>query len=188
MSSTASRQSCVIFDLDGVLIDSRLMVQQAYEKVGVTMPSEAWGHPWHEWLPNIVGFKDAARIHREKTMTYMAMVRKDDIPTLPPFEVMRQTRKNGLGDVAVLTGASRTSTEFILTKLGMAPEQSRIWCRQDVCDKSTVIQSVSQSHNVKYIDDDVNALAEIVKMTDGLDAFLYRGQGVDEVGEWAWTL
>ena len=73
MTSTATlNEPFVVFDVDGVLVDTRELVVQAYRDVGVEMPENAWGLPWHEWLPALVGDDGrAAELHREKTRRYV---------------------------------------------------------------------------------------------------------------------
>jgi hypothetical protein len=96
---------CWVYDLDGVLIDSRAAVEGAYLEVGVIMPDGAWGKPWHEWLPQLLGSHVEARIvHKRKTDIYPGMIQLlgHELP-LAHEARMRMARNE---HVYVLTGAS----------------------------------------------------------------------------------
>lgn len=53
----------IAFDLDGVLVDTRQATEEAYKAVGVHMPPNAWGQPWHVWLNDPV-------LHAKKQSIY----------------------------------------------------------------------------------------------------------------------
>ena len=109
--------SSVVFDLYGVLIDSRNAVVTAYAEVGVAMPRDAWGKSWREWLPSVVGdSKRAAHLHTQKNAVYDDMI--FDCPELEGAPVARQLARTGY-DVGVVTAASRTAAAHVLQKLGL---------------------------------------------------------------------
>lgn len=99
-------RTCYAFDMDGVLLDSRLAVEESYLAAGVRMPSGAWGLPWREWLIEVCnGDEDEAKVvHNAKNALYPAALQEHgrSLPArdlvLDLFEAKKFVR--------VLTGAS----------------------------------------------------------------------------------
>lgn len=119
----AERRSIWCFDIDGVLIDSREIVNRSYKRVGVDMPESAWGHPWNTWLPTIVGSYDAAvDVHDRKTAIYTDMLKEDGIVAryeLPFASIARALERDAYTDVYYVTGASQRAATTIVDELGL---------------------------------------------------------------------
>lgn len=94
----------VLFDLDGVLLDSQDTVLRAYERAGVTAPKDIFAKEGTHWLQKY--FKNderaAIRAHHAKNMAYLDYI--GDAPKLPPFDVARDLPAAG-HVIGVLTGA-----------------------------------------------------------------------------------
>lgn len=109
-------------DIDGVLIDSRELVRESYWRVGISMPLEAWGHPWKTWLPAAVGSYDlAAKLHARKTEEYVDVlksgaVRKNALPFARIVSALESTSSNS---VYYVTGAADEVAKTILTELDL---------------------------------------------------------------------
>jgi phosphoglycolate phosphatase-like HAD superfamily hydrolase len=99
-----------VFDLDGVLIDSRDAVREAYKRVGCVMPDDAWGRPWYEWC--------GIEPHTRKVAVYKQMILAGEVPTLPPLEVLRELRDANKW-VGIFTGASHEAVTGIMAREGL---------------------------------------------------------------------
>lgn len=110
-----------VFDIDGVLIASRRLVTYAYQAAGVEMPDAAWGLPWQEWLPDLLGDYDAAgRAHEAKTRVYLEML-EDDLSTfrLPSADIAAGLERSRPSSVSYITGASPKAARAVLGRLGL---------------------------------------------------------------------
>lgn len=110
---------CWAYDLDGVLIDSRQAVREAYAAAGIIMPVDAWGKPWHSWLPGLVGndMRRARRVHIRKNALYPIQLALLGKP-LPLAENVRHELCHGR-PTYLLTGASYQATRCALEILGL---------------------------------------------------------------------
>lgn len=108
-----------VFDLDGVLADTRSAVRDAYAIAGVAMPDEAWGHPWMTWLPKYLGGNvlAARELHTRKTIAYAEMVRTGQVSELPAAGVVRALTRRTPPSVLVLTSASMDSARPLMHAL-----------------------------------------------------------------------
>ena len=94
----------VLFDLDGVLVDSQDTVIRAYETAGVTAPKDVFTQEGTGWLRRYFNGNDRAAdtAHHRKNMAYLDYI--GDAPKLPPFDVARDLPAAG-HVIGVLTGA-----------------------------------------------------------------------------------
>lgn len=102
----SSHSRCYIFDLDGVLVDTKDAVRKAYEIVGVYMPDEAWGRPFAAWgldYCNRHGL-DPREVHKEKNRHFKRLA-KSMVRALPPLHQAHKLYENDR-DVRILTAAS----------------------------------------------------------------------------------
>lgn len=141
----------VVFDVDGVLIDTREQVHEAYARCGVTMPPEAFTKSWTEWLPDLAGGVFAAtRIHKRKTQVYLQLL--DEMPpkVLPAGRMLREYRGAGL-DMHAITSASEESVCQALVRagLGFVPV---LGFELDRKSKNTILQEKFVKPGV-YVDD-----------------------------------
>jgi phosphoglycolate phosphatase-like HAD superfamily hydrolase len=70
----------VIFDLDGVLIDSEHLIEESYRAAGVEPPRNVLAREGNQWLAEQVGDEFVAQIRRTKSMKYLAGIRNGDAP------------------------------------------------------------------------------------------------------------
>lgn len=94
----------VLFDLDGVLVDSQSIVIEAYKRAGVKAPDDVFAREGTHWLQEY--FKGdtqrAGEAHHAKNIAYLDYI--GDAPKLPPFDVARDLTFHG-HVIGVLTGA-----------------------------------------------------------------------------------
>lgn len=96
----------LVFDFDGVLIDSRKAVKDAYRVAGVEMPDSAWGQPWHTWLPRLVGPR-AIEVHKLKNLAYRGMLFAGRVPSGPGLPVFQLALRHPQAFwPCIITGAS----------------------------------------------------------------------------------
>lgn len=144
---------CSIFDLDGVLIDSRHAVRAAYERVGVTMPLQAWGRPWREWLIDACegDENEARRVHNLKNEIYPEMVRRH-ARQLPLAGYIAALDEKSL-PCWVITGASNDAAEAALNFLGLDLGLLNA-CELDTRAKERWIAEIAKHYTVGvYFDD-----------------------------------
>lgn len=138
----------VVFDLDGVLADTRELVVRAYADVGVIMPPEVWGRPWHEWLHSVT-------LHAAKTERYVQLIREGalDEHVTSVCGLLQRLQLEGI-PTAILTGASyEAATVFIDRYLcNHAPMLLGYSC--DMRVKKTALVHLSVKYHVTYVDDD----------------------------------
>lgn len=86
------------------------------------MPADAWGHPWQDWLPALVGsVPGAIAVHTRKTQTYVRMLTRDlSDQALPAVRVAHQLQTDGR-TIGFLTGASSDAAITILSQLDFDP-------------------------------------------------------------------
>lgn len=142
----------VIFDMDGVLVDTKEANRMAYEAVGVTMPENAFGKPWTDWLIDAVGnnLDEADLRHRAKTDAYGAMI--PYINTLPPASLMDGLMSTGKVFVGIVTGAARTTAEAILEQRLQLGPKTLLGTGCTVDEKRHIIFNLPYDR-VVYIDD-----------------------------------
>jgi phosphoglycolate phosphatase-like HAD superfamily hydrolase len=101
----------IVFDLDGVLVDTREAVRQAYKDAGVIMPDDAWGKPWQSWLIEMCSdYRTAMLVHAEKDVQYKRLIEHNCVQLLPPMVLLRTLHQSGVVKVGVATGASESAT------------------------------------------------------------------------------
>lgn len=138
-----------VFDLDGTLVDTREAVRRAYEYAGVTMPADAWGRPWHEWLTG----PDASRKHAVKNQVYMKTLGLFGRP-LPLLQLVEE------GGYPVITGASHIAVETIIIK--WAPRLNVALRQATLEDK---VRWLGRRVPGAYVDDDVRCRQIIEEKT-----------------------
>lgn len=182
-----SRTLCVVFDIDGVIIDSKEMVREAYRRVGVTMPESAWGKPWMDWLPKSVSVpRHAYRVHSAKNAEYFDLIKNDGLITLPGNDFAHMVRSEGIGDVMFLTGASQRSAELILETLGHGYKSILGHSKSREGKIAALLRHKNRTGGrIVYIDDDEIAAYDIQKRT-GIETIYYHGQSVEELEDAIW--
>lgn len=138
-----------MFDLDGVLVDTRDAVRMAYREAGVTMPDDAWGKPWREWL-------DDPQVHANKNRHYADMLRQH-ATALPLLDYAEEHR------IPIITGASREATRAINIVYGVHLNVIEWSCSLE--KKVSLIKAMRDSDQTGiYVDDNVEACQTITEV------------------------
>lgn len=172
----------VAFDLDGVLADTRHAVTEAYRRVGVKMPDDAWGKPMHEWLPSIVGSTWRATIlHGKKQQVYGKLVAEGKITALPGVLCARRlSHPLSRAHTGVVTGASAPSAYAVLQAIDC---KIPVW--GDSCTTNTkidvlqTIRSLRPERTHVYVDD--SAVGEMIADGAGWHFVHYTTQDSDQL-------
>jgi hypothetical protein len=151
----------VIFDLDGVLIDTAELIKTAYRNAGVEPPDDILAQEGTGWLLKACGGNEtfAADVHNTKNRSYLNRLILDKFDYLPPWHTARMLQNDPYGDdhiIGVLTGAP-IGTMLSLTYT--SDEWERFSIQRDGChtpEKMRVLREygkvLPQIHKV-YIDD-----------------------------------
>lgn len=112
----------VVFDIDGTLADTRPLVVEAYRRVGVLMPSNAWGVPWRNWLPALAG-EDCEAVHAAKNEEYMRILQRESPRPLPSCTLAAELGFHPVRPIAVafVTGSSRRAADAVLRAIRLPP-------------------------------------------------------------------
>lgn len=104
-----------VFDVDGVLVDTRAIVRQAYARVGVRLPERLWGSAWRTWLPEQCGgdADRARRLHDRKTRVHLDLLAAGTVGTLPGARAARHLAARGW-TIRFLTSSTRQVAERTL--------------------------------------------------------------------------
>ena len=165
-------------DIDGVLVNSRHLVKEAYMRVGVSMPDEAWGHPWQMWLPSVVGsLAEARKVHSEKTLTYVDVIRSGAAleNKLPYADVLLALETVFPGDVTYVTGAAHDAAEAVLDSLGLTAS-ALLASSVSTSERTEILRGIASTG--VYIDDRIDGQAPA---REAGWKFVWARQ------EWPWT-
>lgn len=94
----------VVFDLDGVLIDTEDVVARCYEVAGATPPRPILAYEGSSWLVDQVGEDWARVIKSHKNEAYVNFIRSGAAPFLPGAFAARELAHEG-HRVHIMTGA-----------------------------------------------------------------------------------
>jgi beta-phosphoglucomutase-like phosphatase (HAD superfamily) len=142
-----------VFDLDGVLIDSRQAVEAAYRDAGVEMPSAAWGLPWQSWLIDLCGSDEKAReVHALKNELYPQKL-LEHAQRLPAADIVSALWFMDPHQVRIITGASDRATLAVLEVLNL--NRIQYACGLTSQDKTDILRAfVRFGYNMgMYFDD-----------------------------------
>lgn len=175
----------VVFDVDGVLVDSRQAVYESYREAGIEMPDDAWGKPWYQWLPHVT--KNPSGIHELKNAAYLRRIA--NLPLLSGADVAQRLVKDKSCKVAFVTGASRSATEGILRRCNLFPHKYTYWTSCDFRQKVRALRYF-QSHYwgepMVYVDDQL--VGESIATQADVKFLHYDGRTADELMEELWKL
>jgi phosphoglycolate phosphatase-like HAD superfamily hydrolase len=137
-----------VYDFDGVLVDTKTAIKQAWRKVGVNPPKDFWKVPYQEWF---TGHSD---VYEERNRVFikscMHLVRP-----LPMLEVAQQT-----GGV-ILTNGAQERVVAILEKLSV--KNCIVKCGLDIASKAKELNAFEQTGI--YFDDYWENVLIIRKLT-----------------------
>ena len=89
--------------MDGVIVDTKTAVKEAYRQAGVEMPDDCWGKPYHEWC--------SEEVHELKKQYYPECLQKYG-EKLPIADLARSENS------WLLTSASKEAIEAVFDLLG----------------------------------------------------------------------
>lgn len=187
MRSSAQRSTSLpVFDFDGVLVDSKENVFEAYRRVGVQMPEDAWGKAWWEWLPQMVGSDETAmQLHNAKILAYGNL----PFTLLPAAKTFWRIVKAGL-DAYLLTGASYDVVKRFLVQQEIPATVGNltIMTSASVETKRRTIELLSPSmyDEIVYVDDDKVAGDNIVSANSIARLVHYTRQSDSELVDLIW--
>lgn len=178
--------SCVLFDVDGTLVDTKDAVVKAYAEAGVEVPPDFWGKTWQAWLPQMVGNARAVEVHNAKNDIYMQMLKHVQRTGAADAAWLIHTAE--LSEIGFLTGASEEPSKQILWDLGFGVEEHIYGYSMSVNDKAQMIKMAQRFYpgGVTYVDDSQTAGEDIASIT-GCRFVHYAGQTRDELMELIWT-
>lgn len=172
----------VSFDVDGTLVNTRELNRLAYESVGVSIPDDAWGKPWHEWLPRVTGLRshDACALHSTKIKRYEAAL-IDVNPAeleLPPGRLARELSHGDHGqyNVVLLSAGSRTTVNAITRIIDVHPLETH--ARLPLVDRLGVLTALGSG---VYVDDLAHTTAAVREYVDGVRTITYVEQTYEDL-------
>jgi hypothetical protein len=165
----------IIFDLDGVLINSKDIVIQAYEDAGVTAPDDIFSQEGTRWLEDLVGASSMKEVQQNKDKAYLRLLLQENVQFLPPFSTALKLKRDGDQELGIMTHAPLGS---ILNVCERANDDKLGWPFTFFMEKITTPQRMQRldtidSHGV-YIDDQ----DRLVHVPDGWTFIKYDGQDV----------
>ena len=95
----------VIFDLDGVLIDTAELIKKAYRNAGVEPPDDILAQEYSDWLADFGSAEEITRIRDIKNNYYLNQLVQDNFDYLPPFQTAMMLQSTDDIIIGVLTGA-----------------------------------------------------------------------------------
>lgn len=107
-----------VFDLDGVLIDSRHVILCAYRDAGVEPPEDILSREGDDWIPGDREF--AIMTRSRKNIAYMRRIRDDPLTTLPPYALACQLATLGV-HISVFSGAPYGTLEILRPRMPYWP-------------------------------------------------------------------
>jgi hypothetical protein len=161
----------IVFDIDGVLADTKDLVHEAYRRCGVTVPPGAWGKPWTDWLPDMCKtYENAQKIHDMKTAMYLEML--DRVKPLPMCDVAKELVEVAPHYVLFITSARKTTAQGILEHLGL-PVGHLLGAEFNTYEKMMHLK-ITSSAGV-YVDDNLEAGAQVVAPLENWTLIAYDG-------------
>lgn len=108
----------IVFDVDGVLVDTRELVRRAYAEVGVIQPDYAWHQPWYNWLPGLAGgYALAKEVHTNKNIAYINLISVLGVPELPAATLVKSWPI--LTNVLAMSSGSEFAVYAVLRAVGL---------------------------------------------------------------------
>lgn len=164
----------IVFDVDGVLVDSKQLVMDCYRRAGVRMPDEAWGLPWHTWL-------DDARAHDKKNRYYLEAIDKGALPLLDGTGLVLEL----IAADVPLGFATGSSLEAFVSVLKASGIQRAIETRssnvkwQVGCARDDKVQTLLSWHTKGYVDD--RLVGRSIAIEVGCEFVLYTPGHIDDI-------
>lgn len=108
----------VIFDLDGVILDTADVVTFAYIESGVNPPDDILAQEGSSWLADQVGVDQVDEVKKHKASVYQALISMGAAQTLPPFSVAQRLAAHGQ-HCMILSGAPAGTIDIVKQLIGV---------------------------------------------------------------------
>ncbi|WP_157528525.1 hypothetical protein [Nocardia sp. NRRL S-836] len=153
-----------MFDIDGVLVDTREIVRRAYAEVGVELPDHLWGTTWRNWLPPLCGgdLLRAQVVHDRKTRSHLDLLSRTRVTTLAGAEAARELHSRGW-TVKFITSGTREVVQRTLHSADPSLNGFLAGTDLDSTGKRKALEEISPAGGV-YVDDNYDLG---VKVTGG---------------------
>lgn len=154
----------VVFDVDGVLVDTREIVRRAYAEVGIELPDRLWGSTWRTWLPELCGGDPlrAQAVHDQKTRSHLDLLGTSRVATLAGADAARELHSRGW-IVKFITSSTREVVRRTLDSADPSLSGFLAGTDLDSTGKRRALDAISPAGGV-YVDDN-HGLG--VKVTEG---------------------
>lgn len=151
----------IVFDLDGVLIDSESTVRAAYEYAGVTPPFDVLAYEGVPWIAEQIGEEFVDEVKKKKNEQYLYLL-SQRLHTFPAYATACLLSDEGY-HTSTLTGAPDGIEEILNDMLPIWPFDS-ITSSMKTYDKMSMMR---EAHDVQfiYIDDNTRNIEELPNMT-----------------------
>lgn len=163
----------IVFDVDGVLVDTANLISLSYRLAGATPPANVMANEGHHWLIDQVGASSALEIWTQKNSFYLRGLR--EVALLPPLRLAQLLCEVG-ESVAAVTAAP-------IGTIGMLKQRVKPWPFVTATDGMRVYQKmrflpVLDAMGV-YVDDQDRSM----HMPEGWRFVHYTGQTIDKLYE-----
>lgn len=187
------RPSIWAFDLDGTLLDTMELNRQAYATVGVTVPTEAAGLSWLEWLPAQVGgnVEVAATIHRAKTGLYLRQLIETDLKgmELPALKIAQELYTDNPTRVKLVTAAAFGSTRRLINRFRL--DTIEYHAELVYGKRLAQLRNWAMFNDVTYVDDSAVTVARLRVDAPNVRVIHYTDQDLEtlkqQMGVPTWT-
>lgn len=157
------------------------MVAEAYQAAGVTMPADAWGCRWQEWLIKLCdnSYEAAQVIHKRKCQAYTEIIANTDLThlELPAARVARSAILNdGPRAVRYLTAGTDETAHLILARLGILSI-----LRAGLTYVQRRMHLGETPPNTVYVDDNLDTIARLTVDVPHLRLVAVTGQSLDQL-------
>lgn len=180
----------VVFDVDGVLVDSHDFTVECYKKAGVQMPANAFGKPWKAWLVDYFDgdYNQATNVHENKSLFYrthaIARASMNVLPAARLARVFMMMHENF--DVKFISSSSELTMKMNINVAALPWNNYGV---TDACEKGTLAKNMylaSLGSTGVYIDDKFVHGIEVIRDVD-FDLIHYTSQTTVELMDEIWT-
>jgi phosphoglycolate phosphatase-like HAD superfamily hydrolase len=165
----------IIFDLDGVLINSKDIIIQAYEDAGVVAPDDIMSQEGTRWLEDLVGASSKKEVRQNKDKAYLRLLLQERVQFLAPFFTALKLKRDDDQELGIFTNAP---VGTVLNVCERANDDKLGWPFTFFTEKITTPERMQRldtldSHGV-YIDDQ----DRLVHVPPGWSFIKYDDQGM----------
>jgi FMN phosphatase YigB (HAD superfamily) len=169
----------VVFDVDGVLVDTHELVRKAYAEIGVVIPKGRWGSAWPTWLPDQCGGDlDRARdLHDRKTRIHLDLLTSTTVRPLAGAEAADWLATHGW-TVRVLTSSTKEVARATLDSIRSGWSSLLAATDVDHLGKRRILHDLAPSG--VYVDDNLE-LGEKITDSSAWRLVHFDGQALPEL-------